>query len=645
MAFAITDGELRTVSRLASPTNPYRPWGIAGFRHFIGSYGVIWKTQPNVRTVVDFQARQAGSLTPRLLERVDATTKVDRFDHPLARLLRFPHPRMSGPKFWRFAVADLLVFDVILAVKTRIEGSPRTVALSRITPELIEPVGGDFLTAEGFRVGTGSNIYTWDQVVAVTGYNPADARWGVSPIETIRRILSEEAAAQDARAQFFDRAARMSGWISRPKEAPEWTDPGRKRFNDSWRDRLTGDGAEAGSTPVLEEGMEFHGDTFDAAGVQYLEGRKLSGVEVSRHYHLHPSLLGFIDQPPTDEARRGLIADNLDPLMGYIAAEFALQLLPDFEPGLDAFDRFTIDFDLEGKLRGDFLAEAEATSRATGAPWLLRNEARARRGLPPVPGGDDLVTPLNVTAGGRASPADTAPGTPGLGQAARRAKVKAAIADLRPHAQTWAEQHATIVRTNVARQESRFNSRIGAGYDHTGAFDKTRADNELGDDLAGLALEYADVAAAPLADRFGVEYDRSGDEGWLVTNARTAAGNYNQRTLDALLNAESNGDTELDDDGAAFEDAGGARADSFGLGRVVTIAGFATESLATQAGRSSKTWNVNSDNPRPSHADLDGETVSVGETFDVNGTPALWPGDPGLPAEESAGCTCSVDFG
>lgn len=645
MAFAVSEGELTSLSAQSSVLNPAsRPWGITGFRGMVSTYEVIYASQPNVRTVVDYQARQAGDLTARLLERTSDTAKERRFDHPLDRLLRHPHPKMSAPKFLRFLVSDLLVFDNIVAVKTQLPGRRAPVALTRIPPQIIEPIGGDFLTAEGFRVGPTGKVFSWDQVVHVAGYNPKDIRWGLSPIETLRRILAEDLASSEARAQFFDRSARLSGWIGRPVDAPEWSTTARDRFDSSWRDRLTADGPEAGSTPVLEEGMVFHQETYDAEALAYIEARKLTGVECSRHYHVHPSLLGFSDTPVDDTARRGLIADNLTPLMGYIAAELALQLLPDFETGIDAFDRFELDFDIEGKLRGDFLAEAEATSRATGAPWLLRNEARARRGLKPVDGGDDLVTPLNVTSGGRASPADTAPGTPGLGQASRRRKNRKAITDLAPTAQVWAEHHATIIATNVERQKARFRSRLGAGSDPTTAFHKERADTELGDDLAGIALEYGPVAASAVAEQFGIEYDVTGDEGWLVATARSSAGNFNAATLAAILEAEGNADTELDDFDEPFDDAGGSRADSFGLGRVAAIAGFAAHSAAEQGGAKTKTWLVTSPNARASHAVLDGTTIGMGEDFDVGGYLAPWPGHIDLPPDEAAGCTCGVEF-
>ena len=58
-----------------------------------------------------------------------------------------------------------------------------------------------------------------------------------------------------------------------------------------------------------------------------------------------------------------------------------------------------VEFNVEERLRGRFEEQAEVTSKAVGAPWMTRNEARSMNNLPHVEGGDELVVPLNVSAG------------------------------------------------------------------------------------------------------------------------------------------------------------------------------------------------------------------------------------------------------
>jgi HK97 family phage portal protein len=658
MGFVVSEGDLRQVSVWARPISAYHPRGIASFRGTSSSYEAIYRSQPHIRSVVEFLGRNIGQLTPRVLERVSDIETRATHDHPLAQLLRKPHPRWSKHRFYNTLVQDLAVFDNFIAAKVKVDGSGIK-ALSRIPPQWVDPIGGDWLTPDGFRLVFTGEILPRDSVVHICGYNPVDARWGLSPIETLRQILDEDMAASEAREQFWQRATRMgNGWISRPADAPDWNAPGRNnapsgrdRFLASFRDRQTSDGPDAGHSPVFEEGMEWHESQFDSQALQYLEARQLKRSECCTAYHVSPGLLGYESNASVDRQetnRKSLYADTFAPVCDQIAAELMVQLLPDYELAKD-LDRFLIEFDLYDKLTGDFATEAEALSRAIGAPYMTRSEGRARRGLPFLEGSDELIVPLNVTSGGRASPADTAPGTPGLGQASRKALGPGpdkALADLPAVGQSYAARHTDLVKSHLERQQRWYTSRLGIGNDVTGAFNKTRADRELTDDLAGLAMDYAPEAAAPVAEKFSIDYNVDGAHAWLLNNARIAAERFNAGTLAALVAMESNYDVD-NHEGASdvFASAAGARADGFGIDRVVAIASFAMHDAAQQAGAGTKTWIVNGANPRESHAALDGVTLPIGEMFDVGGNDAKWPGDPDLPVEEVAGCTCSLEFG
>jgi hypothetical protein len=72
---------------------------------------------------------------------------------------------------------------------------------------------------------------------------------------------------------------------------------------------------------------------------------------------------------------------------------------------------------------------------------------------------------------------------------------------------------------------------------------------------------------------------------------------------------------------------------------VTTEANLGRNEAAQQAGVGTKRWVVTSNKSR--HPHLNGESTPIGETFS-NG--ALWPGDPTLPLDERAGCSCLLDF-
>jgi HK97 family phage portal protein len=409
-----------------------RPFGISVYGGLTAAYELIYATQPNVRTVVSFLGRNVAQLHAKLYERVSDTERAYRRDHPLDRLLRrpvpVPSPGENGPRvarysFMRALVEDLGIFDNHVSLKVRAAGD--RLALIRIPPQYVEPVGLNLLFPDGFRITSipGAPIFAAGDVLHLHGYNPIDPRWGLSPIETLRRLLAEDIAAGQYREQMWDNGARINGVIQRPIDAPPWRDAARDRFRQDFAGAYTGAGPEAGGTPVLEDGMTWQNVAFTSKENEYLDARKLTRAEVAAAYHVDPSMVGIMDSANianADAAHTRLYQDTLTPLTAFIEEELTLQLLPEFESDPAALDLFYIEHNLDEKLRGDFQTEAEAASRAVGAPWLTRNEQRARRNLPPVDGGDELITPLNVTTGGRANPADTAPGTPGLGQAARR---------------------------------------------------------------------------------------------------------------------------------------------------------------------------------------------------------------------------------
>ena len=92
-----------------------------------------------------------------------------------------------------------------------------------------------------------------------------------------------------------------------------------------------------------------------------------------------------------------------------------------------------------------------------------------------------------------------------------------------------------------------------------------------------------------------------------------------------------------------FDVAESARTTTGATAFATAIAGWsALEAVRQCAPRrgATKTWDVTSSNPRPSHAAMNGETVPYGEPFS-NG--AMWPGDSSvLDAAEVANCQCSV---
>ena len=597
---------------------------------FSADYATIWRTQPHVRTVVSFLARNIAQIGLHTFERTGDTDRrrLSAADHPLADLISKPNPKTTRYRLIDALVNDLGIFDVACWVKTKSNGS--TAGLVRLPPQQIEPLGESWAWPEGvkFKGNKGSADLPDDQIVLFRGYNPTDARWGVSPMETLRQVLAEEYQATLYREQLWRNGARFPGHIERPPGA-EWSGPARERFRADWKGLYTGSGPGAGGTPVLEDGMTFKAGGITPAQAQYLETRKLTREEVAAAFHIPLPMVGILDHATFSnikEQHQNLYQDTLGPWLEMIQQEIGLQLIPEF----DDSGKVYVEFNLAEKMKGSFEEQASSLQTSVGAPWLSRNEARARMNLPQVDGGDGLVTPLNVLVGGQASPTDSSP-PKSLGVASK----SAAIHLMKARATEQNSKKVTEVLSRFfSRQSAAVLSAIGSGGDW---WDAKRWDEELTSDLLATSVTLASALGKSEAEALGFsadDFDPDQTMNFLrAVSARQAEG-INETTKAQLDDPDA-------DPGDVFEVAKDSRASGAGALVATFLAGFATIEAAKQIAQSNdveptKTW-ITGSNPREEHAALDGSTVGIEDTFPDGSD---WPGS----GPDSAGCNCSVSI-
>ena len=368
------------------------------------SYARIYRAQPQVRTVVAFLARNVADLGLQVFRRTSDTDRQRVTDHPFARLLASPMEGVVPYRFKETLVSDLCIYDTYYAVKLR---TPRGLQLLRLNPEWVTPNDdGTWWASRTYTVqGTrGKIVMDREQLLIIHGYNPDDAKAGLPPMESLRQLLMEEYEAARYRRSMWRGGARMSGIISRPLDAPEWSDTAAERFRQEWQTRYARSGSDEGGTPILEDGMTFQQVSFSAEQAQYIEARKLTREEVAASYHVPPPMVGILDHATFSnitEQHKNLYQDTLGPWLTLIKEELEAQLLPEFAGSGDLY----CEFNLQAKLRGTFEEQASQLQTAIGGPWMTRNEGRARVNLPAVDGGDDLITPLSVATGnGSAQP-------------------------------------------------------------------------------------------------------------------------------------------------------------------------------------------------------------------------------------------------
>ena len=639
MAFVISSGQAGWVQ------GPVVPAFGASFRlseDVYSDHTTIWETQRSVRTVVSFLARNIAHIGLHWYRRVSDTDRVRDTTHPVARLFARPNPamRLTPYRLFNGLVHDLGIYDNGFWLKLRDAGVVTT--LVPVPPERIRPKDGNWLVPDRYELWTGGRWRDVDaeDVVHFHGYDPRDPRVGNSPMNALRDLMLEEYEATRNRQQMWRNGARLSGVIERPKDAPDWGPTARQRFRAGWRSSFTGAGGEAGGTPLLEDGMTYKTIGLDPKAAQYVESRKLTREEAAAQYHVSPVFVGILDHATYSnitEQHKNLYQDTLGPWLEFIQQDIAEQLLPDF----DGVDDLYPEFNIAQKMAGSFEEQAEAASTATGAPWMTRNEIRARNNLPRLPGGDELITPLNVLVGGLASPRDTAPkGAPALlrAKAVRLPLTKAdGIADARGELTAELAAFFTYQQGAVLAALSR-----KANTPLEVAWDAARWNTELAAKLFRQARKLAGVGALEVLARWNPEGDGFAEanmDAWLAKASQTNAETVNFGLYKRLLDV-----TKADEWRELVADVFTsmvANADQYATTITTEAVNFGRHDAAKASGLAVKRWYVTSTNPRSTHVAMNGETAAMGETFS-NG--ARWPGDARLHPDERMNCQCAVEF-
>lgn len=372
----------------------------------------IWRTQPSVRKVVGFIARNVASVPWKVYQRVDDHDRQRRSRSPAEAVLRQPSRFVTSFRLLQRLTVDKCLYDRWAVV---VVASPAGPVLRRIPPSRLVLDSDGFGEVEriGFVAADGGVADLTPFAVAFgTGWHSHSAD-GVSPLHTLHELLQEQTNAVRWRNAKWDQAPKMSGVLKRPVGAPRWKDEDRARWKLGWRAFVEGD---AGGTPILEEGMEYEDlrDATKPVDAKDIEGRQLTDAEVASAYYIAPELVG---------ARAGSFGSVaafrqmlFGPALGPHLDEFQQAFNAEIVPALDVHRGIYGELDRWTQVNGSPLEQAKVLSTLVGAPIMTRNEGRGPLNLPQVDGGDELVTPLNVTEGGQASPQDGVTGVGGEGR-------------------------------------------------------------------------------------------------------------------------------------------------------------------------------------------------------------------------------------
>ena len=631
---------------------------------YSGDYGVrvcdldaaqLYKTQPNLRAVISFLAENAAQVPLKVYDRVSDTDRPRVLDSPAALLLSDPNPDMTAFEFKRWMYSDLLLYERFLTLLVPSKETDSGWELRPVPAPWIKTYkGASPFAPESIIIGTqdsGLLEVPSELFILFHGYDPTDPMRQNSRISALKDSLHEQVESNKFRRQMWHRGGRFNSYLTRPKDVEKWSDPAYERFKATWKASWAGNEAsDGGGMPILEDGMEIKTVQFNSRDAQWAESVKLSREDCAAVYHVNPAMIwpgnGQTYASAKDNAR-ALYNDCLAPTLIQATDRLNKMILPRVGEPKGHY----IAFDITIKTEGTFEEKISTLVSAVGAPFLTRNEARARLDLPAIDGGDDLIVPLNVLEGGLSSPRDTDP-TVERYNSAEPVLTKSEMRKARSKpTEEESDRLKRVYREFFQRQAKTVLARIGAGSDDW--WDAERWDKELAEDLFKEAFGISEVAAKEAVKDLwdNGEYDPERTVAFIRKMCERRAQMMNDKTYDELVTSMDEDSFEDEDALKAtpkgvFDNAEKNRSESAGRAFAGSLISWSVMEACRQNEQPGqkpwKTWVVTSGNPRASHAAMNGETVPYDEPFS-NG--AMWPGDiDALDAAEVANCECIVEI-
>jgi HK97 family phage portal protein len=588
------------------------------------NFSWIYRRSPAVRKVVDVIVRNIGQLDLRLYEEVSEAERQPMPDHPAALSLRYPSENVSQDKFLRSLVKDFLLFDNAYALLTPAAGGQ--ISLNRMPAHMVEVMGASLFTAEGYRLhrrdGTFADLSP-DQVLHWSGENPDDPRVGVSRLETLRDVIAEDVALRQATIELANSGLTEPVWVYRPPDAPEITPTVVHKFEEDLTNRVK---RRNSRIPLLEEGMELRSFGVSPHDAQMMEMRRWATSEIAGVYGLPLGMVGLADD--LDQARSEFYADTLPPYcedMTKMLTQRILVRVYDWPEGC-------FELNLDEKHMGD--DRLKSLVSATGRPVLTTNEGRAMVNRPPIDGGDELVTPLNVIVGENPKPSPqimgpqdpNGPPQDGSYRPDQPAKGLKAAEEFTPVPQLVPSRKADLDRQfrNIDKAQAVIERHFGrlerSLKGKKAAADWDRWDRELAADLNTLVSDIVENEGTIYAFKLGGVFEMGRVLHYLKAMAEGAAEAINAKIRDEI--------DSLGFDGAFARRSAHVESAGAGLGAGATR--WAREEAARQSPdteRRVKVWIPDTQR----HAEFGGDTVPLsGE----------WPA--GFAPGSAPGCKCSM---
>lgn len=313
--------------------------------------------------------------------------------HPLYRLLHdSPNYDQTAVDFWEFMQGSIELHGNAFAEK-EITGTGRVLSLTPIRPDLMKvrrrrdgAIEYDW-TENGVRT-----VADQDRILHIRGFGGGPLG-GASTLAVCGRTFGAALAVDTAARSTFTNGVRASGVFSADTAKPltrDQMDQAQELIETKYV------GAMNAGRPMLLNGLKWQQLTINPEDAQMLETRRFSVEEICRVFGVPPHMIGHTENSTSwgtglEQQTLGFQKFTLRRRLKRIEQALEKQLLTT----ADRAAGVTIEFNIEGLLRGDSKSRAEFYQAALGDTqkpgWMVRNEVRRLENLPPIDGWDDPI--------------------------------------------------------------------------------------------------------------------------------------------------------------------------------------------------------------------------------------------------------------
>lgn len=307
-------------------------------------------------------------------------------NHELAKLFRKPNRYQNRAQFFAAWALSKLLHGNAYALKER-DAAGKVVALHILDPRAVTVLVADdgsvfYQLRQSTLAGIAEEGATAPsrEIIHDRGITPYHPLVGVSPLTAAGLAALQGVSIQRNSSKFFENGSQPGGVLTAPGAISKET---AERLKADWESKFSG--SNFGKTAVLGDGLHYEAMSVSAVDAQLIEQLQFTAQDVCRAFNVPAWKIGAGPAAPYTSNEQMSLSYYSDAVQHLVEA---IELCLD--DGLDLPATMRSEFDESALLRMDTASRYAAHSSAINAGWITINEVRAREGLSPVKGGDEV---------------------------------------------------------------------------------------------------------------------------------------------------------------------------------------------------------------------------------------------------------------